>query len=125
MVAPAITQTKEGITMGKFDVLLAALDKIPQEGIKLEVVSALHNVAMAEIRERKAQQVAGIAKSQEEGVAFGRPKIMVPENFRQVADLYNSKKVTIEAALELTGLKRSTFCRMLREHRQNLGTGAR
>ena len=61
------------------------------------------------------RQAEGIAAAKARGVKFGRPAKELPENFDDIAKLWDKGKITTAEALEQTGLKKTTFYRRFRE----------
>ena len=58
------------------------------------------------IRQRQAE---GIAAAKIRGVRFGRPEVILPENFNEVYSLWNKKEITVREAARLCNMPRSTF----------------
>ena len=83
------------------------------------VLQILSFVAQNERENIRKRQVEGIAAARARGVRFGRPIKKMPENFEKVVKCWESGKITIEEALEQTGLKQATFYNRLREKRIN------
>ncbi len=81
------------------------------------VLQILSFVAQSERENIKKRQEEGIAAAKARGVRFGRPEIRMPENFKEVVDQWERKKIKFNEALEKTGLSESTFYRRLREYR--------
>ena len=52
---------------------------------------------------------------------WGRPKHKTPANFDKVIDLYLGNQILFTEALEMTGLKKHVFYRMLEEYREITG----
>lgn len=78
------------------------------------VLQLLSYVAQKERENIKARQKEGIAAAKRRGVRFGRPLIAMPVNFMQAAEEYRSGSISIEEALKITGLKKSTFYKHLK-----------
>ena len=64
----------------------------------------------------KIRQAEGIKSAKARGVKFGRPRINIPSNFVEVANLYINKKITNYKACELLNMTRGTFFRYLNEY---------
>ena len=65
------------------------------------------------IRKRQAE---GIAAAKKQGnVKFGRPKVEKPNNWNDVVAKLNANEITAVKAIELTGLSKATFYRLLKE----------
>ena len=63
----------------------------------------------------KTRQAEGIATAKDKGVAFGRPKATKPENWDSVIGEYKQGLMTATKAMELLGLKRTTFYKLLNQ----------
>lgn len=66
------------------------------------------------IRKRQAQ---GIAVAKAQGVKFGRPEIMLPENFGELAREWEKKRLPLSEVLNVCKISEATFYRKLREYR--------
>lgn len=77
------------------------------------VVSAavvqLLNYCADKARKQSALQAKGIQEAKERGVKFGRPQKKYSEEFISAAARFKSGEITLEEALALTGMKRSSF----------------
>jgi len=80
------------------------------------VLAILSFVAQNERENIRKRQAEGIASAKARGVRFGRPIKKSPDNFGEVAKLKVRGKISMEEALEQTGLKQATFYRRLREY---------
>ena len=78
------------------------------------VLQVLSFVAENERETMRQRQAEGIRIAKQKGVRFGRPATTIPDNFKEIAYLYNQKKITSSVALELSGLTRGTFYRKLK-----------
>lgn len=66
------------------------------------------------IRKRQAQ---GIAVAKAQGVKFGRPEIMLPENFGELVREWEKKRLPLSEVLNVCKISEATFYRKLREYR--------
>ena len=73
------------------------------------VLQILSFVAENERQNIKQRQAEGIKIAKEKGIVFGRPKKSLPKNYKTVVKQLSNKEITIDQALELTKMKRSTF----------------
>lgn len=49
------------------------------------------------------------------GVKFGRPSTPTTDDFDNIVKLYKEKKITVIAAINMSGLTRGTFYRKLKD----------
>ncbi len=59
----------------------------------------------------------GITAARLKGVKFGRPEVVVPDNFGDTVKLWKKGQITFDETLNRTQMKEATFYRRLREHR--------
>ncbi len=80
------------------------------------VLQILSYVAQKERENIKVRQREGIAAAKRRGVRFGRP-VIVPSDFTVTAAQFKDGSITMEEALKLTGMKKSTFYSRLKTMR--------
>lgn len=81
--------------------------------ILIEVLGSMAEQERENIRKRQAE---GIAAAKKQGnVKFGRPKVEKPNNWNDVVAKLNANEITAVKAIELTGLSKATFYRLLKE----------
>jgi len=80
----------------------------------LQVLSFVAHSERDSIRKRQAE---GIAAAKARGVRFGRPSTQSPDNFAEVVKQWERGNLSFDRVLEKTGLKKTTFYALLREHR--------
>ncbi len=80
----------------------------------LQVLSFVAENERDNIRKRQAQ---GIAAAKLRGVKFGRPETPVPDNFAELVELWEKKKLPLDEILRQCNMSESTFYRRLRELR--------
>lgn len=78
--------------------------------ILIEVLGTIAEQERTTIRQRQAE---GIAAAKAKGKKFGRPALVVPENWNQVYAAWKNGAITAKAAMELTGLKRTSFYKLV------------
>ncbi len=81
------------------------------------VLQILSFVAQNERENIRKRQAEGIAAARLKGVKFGRPEVVVPNNFGDTVKLWEKRQITFDEALCLTQMKEATFYRRLREYR--------
>ena len=86
----------------------------PAGKLMLTVFAGLNEFERETTLQRQAE---GIAAARKRGVHLGRPIKKPPVNFAETVKMWEQKKLTIEQALEQTGLKQATFYNRLREFR--------
>lgn len=77
--------------------------------ILIEVLSTIAEQERATIRRRQAE---GIAAAKSRGKYLGRPRARKPENWDEVTADWKAGKITATRAMELTGVKRTTFYKL-------------
>ncbi len=87
------------------------------------VLQILSFVAQNERENIRKRQAEGIAAARLKGVKFGRPEVVVPDNFRGTVKLWEKGQITFDEALRRTQMKEATFYRRLREYRLIIKTG--
>ena len=83
--------------------------------IVLQVLSFVAENERKNIRQRQAE---GIAAAKARGVRFGRTMIEVPECFEQIVDALEKKEMTLEDAVRLCGMSKTTFYRRMRDYQE-------
>lgn len=83
--------------------------------IVLQVLSFAAENERTNIRQRQAE---GIAAAKARGVRFGRPQLLMPENFGQMVRARERKTISAKEAARRCGISEATFYRRLREYRQ-------
>lgn len=80
--------------------------------ILIEVLSSIAQNERETIRQRQAE---GIAAAKAKGKKLGRPGVPIPDNWQEVYVAWKVGKITAKKAMELTGLKRNSFYKMVKE----------
>lgn len=80
------------------------------------LIEVLSSIAQQERETIRARQAEGIAAAKANGRCLGRPMIQMPANWLEVVNLWRDGKITAVKAMELTGLKRSTFYKLAKEN---------
>ena len=69
----------------------------------------------------KNNQAQGIAVAKKVGIQFGRPKLEYPENFSDTYNKWKNKEITPATAMEILGLKKTNFYKMVKEFSEERG----
>lgn len=73
------------------------------------VLQILSFVAENERDNIKLRQAEGIKIAKEKGKHLGRPRIILPNNFQEIANQYKKKEITLAEALSSLNMNRSSF----------------
>ena len=100
--------------------LLSTADKSDLEkslisSMVFELFAYLAEKERLKIRSRCAE---GIESAKKRGVKFGRPRVQNPDNWSKVYSEWRSGMITATKAMEMTGLKRNSFYRMVKEEKE-------
>ena len=79
--------------------------------VVLQLLSFVAENERTNIRHRQAE---GIAAAKARGVAFGRPKVPLPDNFDEIQQRWKARELTVTEAAKACGMTRSTFFRRAR-----------
>lgn len=74
--------------------------------VVLQLLSFVAENERSNIKQRQAQ---GIAAAKSRGVKFGRPQVVLPENFDEIYLLWKRREVSVREAAQLCGMSKSTF----------------
>ena len=100
---------------------LSALDnsmaQMIMETINNMLIELYATMAQAEIEMKEKRQQEGIAakKARGEWEEYGRPKAQKPDNWDEVITKWQNGEITAVKAMELTGLKKTTFYKLAKE----------
>lgn len=84
------------------------------------VLQILSFVAETERENIKSRQAEGIRIAKEKGVHMGRPKLVLPDNFDYVLQLYLAKEITSNNAAKMANMPISTFFKYLSLEKKKL-----
>lgn len=84
------------------------------------VLQILSFVAETERENIKSRQAEGIRIAKEKGVHMGRPKLVLPDNFDDVLQLYLAKEITCNNAAKMANMPISTFFKYLSLEKKKL-----
>ena len=79
----------------------------------LQILSFVAENERANIKKR---QIQGIEVAKKKGVKFGRPEIVLPENFALVVNDYKCGLISSSQASRKTGMSKSTFYRKMNDY---------
>lgn len=85
----------------------------PTGKLMLTMIGAINEFERANLLERQRE---GIAIAKAEGKYRGRKEITYPDNWKEVYDQWKSRELTGTKAMELLGLKRNTFYKLVKEY---------
>ena len=88
----------------------------PTGRLQLTMMAAIAEFEREMILERQRE---GIEAARQKGKRFGRPALPLPENWQEVYGLWTQKKITAKKAMELTGLKRTHFYKLVKQQSHN------
>jgi len=80
--------------------------------ILIEVLGTIAEQERVTIHQRQKE---GIAAAKAKGKHLGRPGLVKPENWQEVYSAWKSGTITAKAAMEQTGLKRTSFYKLVKE----------
>ena len=80
------------------------------------VLQILSFVAENERDNIKLRQAEGIRIAKEKGKHLGRTKIILPNNFKNIANKYKNKEITLAEALSALNMNRSSFYKNLKSN---------
>lgn len=84
--------------------------------VLIEVLSSIAQQERETIHQRQAE---GIAAARAKGKCLGRPRVEKSQNWEEVIDKWQAKKISATDAMRRTGLKKSTFYNFLRDEGNN------
>lgn len=77
------------------------------------LIEVLGTIAEQERESIKKRQAEGLAEAKKKGKHLGRPKIVAPANWQSVYYKWKAREITAKAAMELTGLKITSFYKLV------------
>ena len=94
-----------------------SMAKMIMETINNMLIELYATMAQAEIEKKEKRQQEGIEakKARGEWADYGRPKAEKPSNWEEVIADWKQGKITAVKAMELTGTKKTTFYKLLKE----------
>lgn len=94
-----------------------SMAKMIMETINNMLIELYATMAQAEIEKKEKRQREGIEtkKARGEWADYGRPKAEKPSNWEEVIAQWNNGEITAVKAMELTGTKKTTFYKLLKQ----------
>ena len=94
-----------------------SMAKMIMETINNMLIELYATMAQAEIEKKEKRQREGIEtkKARGEWEEYGRPKAQKPSNWEEVIAQWESGEITAVKAMELTGTKKTTFYKLLKQ----------
>lgn len=94
-----------------------SMAKMIMETINNMLIELYATMAQAEIEKKEKRQREGIEtkKARGEWEDYGRPKAQKPSNWEEVITQWESGEITAVKAMELTGTKKTTFYKLLKQ----------
>ena len=94
-----------------------SMAKMIMETINNMLIELYATMAQAEIEKKEKRQREGIEtkKARGEWEDYGRPKAQKPSNWEEVISQWESGEITAVKAMELTGTKKTTFYKLLKQ----------
>ena len=94
-------------------------DNLMLDTINNIVIELYTMMAQQEIETREKRQREGIDVALANGVKFGRKAVEYPKNWESVISLVDNKQLTNIEAMQMLGLKKTTYYKLLKEYREN------
>lgn len=94
-------------------------DNVMLDTINNIVIELYTMIAQQEIEIREKRQAEGIKVAREKGIKFGRRKIEYPKEWKGVMELLENKTLTNIKAMEILGLRKTTYYRLLKQYKTN------
>ena len=94
-----------------------SMAKMIMETINNMLIELYATMAQAEIEKKEKRQREGIEtkKARGEWADYGRPKVQKPSNWEEVIAQWERGEISGVKAMELTGTKKTTFYKLLKE----------
>lgn len=102
-------------------------DPLINKMLRDQIINTLAYVAQKELEKNKARRTQGInampidektgkRKSSKTGNVVGRPKTEITPQFIEIYNRWKNKELTAVKSMEILGLKRNTFYRLVKEY---------
>jgi len=112
--------THNGIRLKVLDIPTTMIDFPEGQEWVMEMVNnilteVLSSIAQQERETIRARQAEGIAAAKAKGKYLGRPIVQPPANWETIMQQWKKGAITAVKAMDLSGLKRSTFYKLVKE----------
>lgn len=107
---------KDMFTLEKQMVLEILMEKLKDREAAEKICELFEGISNSEKNKRCLKQKEGIKKARESGVALGRPKLKVPDNFEHILAEWDKGGIRAETAAKACGMGISTFYRRARNY---------
>ena len=97
--------------------MMNTTDNLMLETINNIVIELYTMMAQQEIETREKRQREGIDIALANGVKFGRREVEYPKNWESVITLVETKQINNIDAMQMLGLKKTTYYKLLKEYR--------
>lgn len=87
----------------------------PTGKLMLTMIGAINEFERTNLLERQKE---GIALAKADGKYKGRKEIGYPDNWKEVYDQWKVRELTATKAMELLGLKRNTFYKLIKDYEE-------
>ena len=94
-------------------------DNLMLETINNIVIELYTMMAQQEIETREKRQREGIDVALANGVKFGRKAVEYPKNWESVIQLVVNKQINNVEAMQMLGLKKTTFYKLLKQYKED------
>ena len=94
-------------------------DNIMLETVNNIIIEVYTMIAQQEVEAREKRQLEGIRIAKEKGIKFGRRKIEYPKHWESIMQLLKNKTINNLNAMNLLGLKKTTYYRLLKEYKNS------
>lgn len=105
---------KDKFTLDKQLALQILKDKLKDQKAAEQICELFERASRSEKAERCLRQKEGIQRARESGVALGRPRLEVPDNFVQLLEEWKKGELRAATAAKACGIGVSTFYRRAR-----------
>lgn len=95
-------------------------DNLMLETINNIIIELYTMMAQDEVEKREKRQKEGIKLALEKGVKFGRKKTEYPKEWSSVIKLVENRTINNIKAMEILGLKKTTYYKLLKEYKNSL-----